>query len=238
MMERRPILEVKNLTRRFGNTTAVDNMNVGIYGNEIIGIVGNNGSGKTTFLKLMLDLLKPDKGCVLSKGINVYQSGHWKHYTSAYLDESFLIDYLTGYEYLHFLGKLRGLPDGDIVNSIDSFNQLLNSNIVTSNKLIRNLSSGSKHKIGIIGALLSKSEIVILDEPFNFLDPSSQQSLIKTLMEFSKREDATIVLSSHNLEFVSQICTRILIFENGKIVDDIHNDQETLLRLKGHFQVN
>jgi len=238
MMEKTPILEVKNLTRRFGNTTAVENMNVRIYCNEIIGIVGNNGSGKTTFLKLMLDLLKPDKGCVLSKDLNVYQSGHWKNYTSAYLDESFLIDYLTGEEYLHFLGKLRGLFDGDIVNSIDSFNQLLNSNIVTSNKLIRNLSSGNKHKIGIVGAMLSKSEILILDEPFNFLDPSSQQSLIKTLMDFSKRENTTIVLSSHNLEFISQICTRILIFENGKIVDDVQNDQETLLRLKTHFQVN
>ncbi len=238
MMERGPILEVKNLTRRFGITTAVDNMKVRIYGNEIIGIVGNNGSGKTTFLRLLLDLLKPDKGSVLSKGINVYQSGHWKHYTSAYLDESFLIDYLTGYEYLHFLGKLRGMSDGDIVNSIDSFNKLLNSDIVRSNKLIRNLSSGNKHKMGIIGAMLSKSEILILDEPFNFLDPSSQQSLIKTLFEFSKREDATIVLSSHNLEIISQICTRILIFESGKIVDDIQNSQETLMRLKGHFQVN
>jgi ABC-2 type transport system ATP-binding protein len=238
MMEKTPILEVKNLTRRFGTTTAVDNMNVRIYCNEIIGIVGNNGSGKTTFLKLMLDLLKPDKGCVLSKDLNVYQSGHWKYYTSAYLDESFLIDYLTGYEYLHFLGKLRGLPDGDIVNNIRSFNQLVNSDIVTNNKLIRNLSSGNKHKIGIVGALLSKSEILILDEPFNFLDPSSQQSLNKTLTEFSKREDATIVLSSHNLEFISQICSRILIFENGKIVDDIQNDQETHFRLKGHFQVN
>jgi len=238
MMEKTPVLEVKNLTRKFGTVTAVDAMDVRIYSKEIIGIVGNNGSGKTTFLRLMLDLLKPDKGCVLSKGINVYQSGHWKHYTSAYLDESFLIDYLTGDEYLHFLGQLRGLPVSDIRNSIGSFNHFLNSNIIRSNKLIRSLSSGNKHKIGIIGSFLSRSEIVMLDEPFNFLDPSSQQSLIKSLIEFSEVGNATIILSSHNLEFISQLCTRILIFENGKIVDDIQNDQETILRLKGHFQVS
>ena len=220
MMEIRPVLEVKDLTRKFGTLTAIDTMNVRINCNEIVGIVGNNGSGKTTFLRLLLDLLKADKGFILSKGRKVYQSDHWKYYTSAYLDESFLIDYLTGDEYLHFLGQIRGKPVGDIRDRIGRFNQLLDSKIVRSSKLIRNMSSGIKHKLGIIGALLSASEVVIFDEPFNFLDPSSQQSFIKILMEYSKWENATVILSSHNLEFVSQICTRIIILENGKIMDD------------------
>ncbi len=232
-----PFISIKNLNKRYGRIPAIDQMNLDIFSNELIGIVGNNGSGKTTFLKLLLDLLLPDSGSVFFRGKNVHRSDHWKHKTGAYIDESFLIDYLTPGEYIRLLGQMRGLSLAAIEECLDRMRQFVTFNIIRESKLIRSLSDGNKHKLGILGAVLFKTELIILDEPFNFLDPASQHDLVRILRESVVKQKATIIISSHNLQFVSQICSRVILFESGRIMDDFQNSPESLSRLKTYFNI-
>lgn len=232
-----PIIKVNNLSKRFGNILAIDQMHVDFYCKEIIGIVGNNGSGKTTFLRLLLDLLLPDDGVVLFREKNVHRSEHWKHHTGAFIDDGFLIDFLTPGEYIRLLGQMRGLSDTYTENCLDRMKDYPMFNLWIENKLIRNLSDGNRYKLGILGAVLFHPELIVLDEPFNFLDPASQQDLIRILLDISGKQGATILLSSHNLQFVSEVCTRIILFESGKIIDDFQNRPDSLLRLKTYFKI-
>ena len=232
-----PIIQVKNLTKRYGNILALDQMNVDFFSNEITGIVGNNGSGKTTFLRLLLDLMLPDNGRVLFRGENVHRSDHWKPYTGAYVDESFLPGYLTPGEYARIFGRLRGFPEEYTEICMDRIKGFPAFNVLDDNKLIRNLSDGNRQRLGILGAVLFQPELIILDEPFNFLDPASQQDLIRILRDYSGKQETTILLTSHNLQFVSEVCTRIILFESGKIIDDFQNRPDSLLRLKTYFKI-
>jgi ABC-2 type transport system ATP-binding protein len=213
-----PVIEIRNLTKKFGQVTAINNISLNVGCNEIVGIVGNNGAGKTTLLRLMLDLLTPDKGTILSKSINVFQSDHWKDYTGAYIDEDFLIGFLTSEEFLHFIGKLRKMSSDEIKRNIDEFGTLMNGEILNNKKYIRSLSSGNKQKVGIISALLFKPEVVILDEPFNYLDPSSQMILLKIIKDYAVGNNVSLILSSHNLQYISNVCTRVILLEKGHII--------------------
>lgn len=232
------LLEVKKLTKKFNDVVALDNINFDVNYNEIIGIVGNNGAGKTTLFRLILDLLKPDKGIILSKGKQVFQSEHWKNYTGAYIDEKFLINYLTSTEYLYMIGQLRDMSFEEITKSIGVFKNFMNGEILDNKKLIRNLSSGNKQKVGIISAFLFSPELVILDEPFNYIDPTSQLILLKILQEYVKDKKASILLSSHNLQYISEICDRITVIEKGKLINIVHNNSNALMILKRYFSQN
>ena len=226
------MIEISNLRKTFGEKVAVDISEYKISDGELIGLVGNNGAGKTTLFRLMLDLLKADQGTVTytySDGVQVNpaENESWKSHTGAYIDEGFLIDFLTPEEYFYFIGKVSGVSKEEIDIRLKDYEQLMAGEILGQKKLIRDFSAGNKHKVGIIAALIHHPDLVILDEPFNFLDPSSQNVLKHVLVEYSKNTGATIINSSHNLAHTIDISTRITLLEHGHIVKDLANEEHS-----------
>ena len=217
------MITISNLKKQFGETVACDIQALEIKDGEILGLVGNNGAGKTTLFRMLLDLLKPDAGTVTLDGINPAESEAWKDKTGAYIDDSFLIEFLTPEEYFAFLGKISGLSQEEVDNRLKHFERFASGEIFGQKKLIRNLSAGNKQKVGIIAALFYKPQLVILDEPFNFLDPSSQNILKHVLTDYNKETGATILISSHNLQHTIDISTRITLLEKGVVIKDLSN---------------
>lgn len=218
------MITVNNLIKKFGETVASDIPSLTINDGDILGLVGNNGAGKTTFFRMLLDLLKPDAGEVALGGINPAQSEEWKAFTGAYIDEGFLIDFLTPEEYFAFIGKITNMTQDQVDERLKDFERLAGGEIFAQKKLIRNLSAGNKQKVGIISALFNRPKLVILDEPFNFLDPSSQNVLKHVLTDYNHQTGATILISSHNLQHTVDISTRITLLEKGQIIKDMPNE--------------
>ena len=170
----------------------------------------------------------------MSNGKPVFQNEEWKKYTGSYIDNNFLIEFLKPEEYFEFIGFLYGIHD--IKKRIEEFNLFMNSELIGLNKLIRNLSDGNKQKVGIMGAMLSKPNVLILDEPFNYLDPSSQIILKQILLKFNRERGCTIILSSHNLTHVSEICTRVALMEKGKIIGEFSNSPSDIEKIENYFK--
>ena len=215
------MIEISNLRKSFGEKCACDIPQLSIGSGEIIGLVGNNGAGKTTLFRLILDLLKPDSGNVTLNGIDVQQSEDWKTFTEAYIDNGFLIDFLTPEEYFEFIAKVVSISKEELTERTAAFEQFTGGEVFGRNALIRNLSAGNKQKVGIISALITRPKLLILDEPFNFLDPSSQNHLKHIIEEYREATGATVIISSHNLTHTIDISTRILLMEQGEIKRDI-----------------
>ena len=233
------MLTISNLTKRFGTKVAVNIADYTIPQGTMLGLVGNNGAGKTTLFRLILDLLKADEGEVHIDHINVAKSEDWKQHTGAFIDDSFLIDYLTPEEYFYFLGRAYGLKKEEIDERLIPFARFMSGEVLGQKKLIRDFSRGNKQKIGIIGAMLHRPSLLILDEPFNFLDPSSQSVIKHLLAEYNKETGATILVSSHNLNHTSDVCPRIALLENGVIIRDIDNSAHTAEQeLESYFNVD
>ena len=233
------MLTINNLTKRFGTKVAVNIADYTIAQGTMLGLVGNNGAGKTTLFRLILDLLQADEGTVHINNINVAKSEEWKQHTGAFIDDSFLIDYLTPEEYFYFLGRAYGLKREEIDTRLAPFARFMNGEVLGQKKLIRDFSRGNKQKIGIIGAMLHHPSLLILDEPFNFLDPSSQSVIKHLLAEYNKESGATILVSSHNLNHTTDVCPRIALLENGIIIRDIDNSAHTAEQeLESYFNVN
>ena len=218
------MIKINNLKKTFGETTACNIPSFTINDGDILGLVGNNGAGKTTLFSMILDLLKPDEGSVEINGINPAQSEEWKHLTGAFIDEGFLIDYLTPEEYFSFIGKISGIPQKEMEGKFALYEALAGGEVFGQKKLIRNLSAGNKQKVGIISALIREPQLVILDEPFNFLDPTTQNVLKRTLTQYAERTHATIIISSHNLQHTIDISNRIALLEKGVIIRDMTNE--------------
>jgi ABC-2 type transport system ATP-binding protein len=231
------MITINHLKKAFGNTVACDIEQFKINDGEILGLVCNNGAGKTTLFRMLLDLLKPDEGDVALDGINPAQSEEWKAATGSYIDEGFLIDFLTPEEYFAFIGKITDKTQEEVDERLKDFEKFAAGEIFGQKKLIRNLSAGNKQKVGIISALFNNPKLVILDEPFNFLDPSSQNTLKHVLTEYNKRTGATILVSSHNLAHTIDISTRIALLEKGHIVRDLANaDGSARAELENYFE--
>ena len=216
-------ITINQLKKAYGSKVVLDIEQYTIHSGEIIGLVGNNGAGKTTLFRLMLDLLKAVEGSVRIGGIEVSSSEQWKEITGAYLDESFLIDYLTPEEYFYFVGRMCNLNRQTVDERLAAYERFMNGEVLGQKKLIRNLSAGNKQKVGILAALLNNPKLIILDEPFNFLDPSSQSALKQLLVTYNQSTGATILVSSHNLNHTIDISTRIALLEHGKLIRDIDN---------------
>lgn len=231
-------ITIDNLLKTFGEKKAIDIENYVINEGDILGLVGNNGAGKTTLFRLTLDLLQADKGSVCIDDIDVSKSEEWKNFTGSFIDEGFLIEYLTPEEYFYFIGKMYGLNKETVDERLEPFHRLMNNEIMEQKKFIRNFSAGNKQKIGIISAILHHPQLLILDEPFNFLDPSSQSLIKHLLKEYNKNTGATILISSHNLNHTTDICPRIALLENGVIIRDIQNENNSAEKeLEDYFNV-
>ena len=222
-------IQIINLKKSFGDKVAVDIDNYVVNKGDIIGLVGNNGAGKTTLFRLILDLIKPDNGEALIQDIKTSESEDWKNFTGAFIDEGFLIDFLTPDEYFDFICKVNGINEEECLERLNMFEHIMNGEIRGVNKLIRNLSAGNKQKVGIIGAMLHNPQILILDEPFNFLDPSSQHAMKNILKEYCEKTGATVIVSSHNLTHTFELCNRITLLELGKIIKDGYKTDENLV---------
>jgi len=229
------MLEINNLQKIYGDKTVVNIEHLQIRQGETIGLVGNNGAGKTTLFRMLLDLIRPSNGEVLSKGENVMSTGNWKNYTASYLDEGFLIDYLTPEEYFLFIGSLNNLGAADVSAHLQHYVEFFNQEILNSGKYIRDFSKGNQNKIGIAAALMQNPELLILDEPFANLDPTTQIRL-KTLIKTLKKESNLVTLiSSHDLNHVTDVCDRIILLEKGKVLKDFMKDENTLKELEAYF---
>ncbi len=231
------MIRIENLKKVFGETIACNIPKLTINDGDILGLVGNNGAGKTTLFRMLLDLLKPDEGTVALDGINPAESEEWKAATGSYIDEGFLIDFLTPEEYFAFIGKITNMTQSQVDERLKDFERLAGGEIFGQKKLIRNLSAGNKQKVGIISALFNRPKLVILDEPFNFLDPSSQNILKHMLTDYNRKTGATILISSHNLQHTIDISTRITLLEKGQIIKDMPNeDGSARTELENYFE--
>lgn len=236
------MITISNLKKQYGETVACNIQEFTINSGEILGLVGNNGAGKTTLFRLMLDLIKADQGEIListSTDINPAKSEEWKTFTGAYIDEGFLIDFLTPEEYFTFIAKTHQIDETQMNERLQEFNAFMNGEILGHKKLIRDLSAGNKQKVGIIAAMMHQPQVLILDEPFNFLDPSSQNSLKKILTSYNQQTQATILISSHNLTHTIDISSRIALLEHGNIIRDMDNNHESARQeLEAYFTTN
>ena len=231
------MIKIENIKKAFGQTIASDIPSFVINDGDILGLVGNNGAGKTTLFRMILDLLKPDEGSVSIDDINPAESEDWKDHTGAYIDETFLVDFLTPEEFFAFLGKINNIPQAEIDERLKAYERLAGGEIFGQKKLIRNLSAGNKQKVGIMSALLMRPKLVILDEPFNFLDPSSQNILKHILTDYNRETGATILISSHNLAHTIDISTRIALLEKGQIIRDLPNAEGSArAELENYFE--
>ena len=231
------MITISNIKKAFGKTVASDIPSFVINDGDILGLVGNNGAGKTTLFRMILDLLKPDEGQVTINDVNPAESEEWKDWTGAYIDDSFLVDFLTPEEFFAFLGKINNIPQEEVDARLQPFERLAGGEIFGQKKLIRNLSAGNKQKVGIMSALLLRPKLVILDEPFNFLDPSSQNILKHILTDYNRETGATILISSHNLAHTIDISTRIALLEKGQIIRDLPNAEGSARdKLENYFE--
>ena len=229
---------IDKLKKNFGEKIAVDIEHYEINQGDMLGLVGNNGAGKTTLFRIMLDLLKADDGKVIINDIDVSQSEDWKSITGAFIDDGFLIDYLTPEEYFYSIGKMYGLKKEEVDERLIPFERFMSGEVIGHKKLIRNYSAGNKQKIGIISAMLHYPQLLILDEPFNFLDPSSQSIIKHLLKKYNEEHQATVIISSHNLNHTVDVCPRIALLEHGVIIRDIINEDNSAEKeLEDYFNV-
>ncbi|MBR5716586.1 MAG: ABC transporter ATP-binding protein [Bacteroidales bacterium] len=227
---------ISHLQKQYDDNFILDIPSLIIEDGELVGLVGNNGAGKTTLLRLMLDLIETNHGQVVNNGSIVSVSEKWKWWTGSFLDRSFLIDFYTPEEYFGFIAEVYNIAQDELNNRLAHFMPLMNDEILDRGKIIHDFSMGNRQKIGIIGAMLVNPKILVLDEPFNFLDPSSQHIVAHLLQEIRREIGTTIILSSHNLSFVNDICTRIILLDKGHILmDHFHREGDKDVELERYF---
>ncbi|MEN9876737.1 MAG: hypothetical protein RLZZ529_1734 [Bacteroidota bacterium] len=231
------MIQVNQLSKKYNGTTVLHIDNLSIPKGQSFGLVGNNGAGKTTFFSLLLDLIQPTTGEIVNNEIPVHTSENWKPFTASFLDESFLIGYLTPEEYFYFIGDLRGQNKADVDALLSKHEEFFNGEILNNKKYLRDLSKGNQKKVGIIATLIGNPEVVVLDEPFANLDPTTVNRLKKIIKELSENPQVTILVSSHDLQHTVEVCDRIVALNRGEVVKDIVTSDETLKELEAFFAV-
>ena len=231
------MIQVNQLSKKYNGTTVLQIDNLSIPKGQSFGLVGNNGAGKTTFFSLLLDLIQPTTGAIINNEIPVHISENWKSFTASFLDESFLIGYLTPEEYFYFIGDLRGQNKADVDALLSKHEEFFNGEILNNKKYLRDLSKGNQKKVGIIATLIGNPEVVVLDEPFANLDPTTVNRLKKIIKELSENPQVTILVSSHDLQHTVEVCDRIVALNKGEVVKDIVTSDETLKELEAFFAV-
>ena len=226
-----------NISKKYGAAEVLNIEALDIPKGQSFGLVGNNGAGKTTFFNILLDLIRPTTGEITNHDVVVNKSEEWKSFTGSFIDETFLIGYLTPEEYFEFIGDLRGMNTADVTTFLSQFEEFFNGEILGKKKYLRDLSKGNQKKAGIVAALMGNPQVVILDEPFANLDPTTQIRLKKTLKNLTENKEVTVLVSSHDLSHVTEVCERIVVLDKGNVVKDIETSEETLKELESHFSI-
>ncbi|WP_299619635.1 ABC transporter ATP-binding protein [uncultured Tenacibaculum sp.] len=229
------MIQVKNISKKYGSTEVLNVQSLDIPTGESFGLVGNNGAGKTTLFNLLLDLIRPTTGSIVTNNVTVNKSEDWKKFTGSFIDESFLIGYLTPLEYFEFVGDLRGMNKADIHVFLQDFEEFFNGEILGKRKFLRDLSKGNQKKAGIVAALIGKPKVVVLDEPFANLDPTTQIRLKNIIKKLKEDKETTVLISSHDLSHVTEVCDRIVVLEKGNLVKDITTTALSLQELETYF---
>ena len=232
------MIVLQNLKKSYNKKEVLNISKLEIPQGQSFGLVGNNGAGKTTMFRIILDLVRASEGQVTIEGNDVSKTEDWKKFTGSFIDEKFLIDYLTPEEYFHFLAQIYGINETDLQMFLAGFQDLFNDEILNTKKYIRDLSKGNKKKVGIASALIGNPSIVLLDEPFENLDPTSQIRLKKLIRDFQHNKQVTFLISSHDLNHVTEICDRIVLLEKGFIHTDLEVNESTLAKLNEYFSGN
>jgi ABC-2 type transport system ATP-binding protein len=229
------IITISNLKKSYNGETVLNIPQLTLEAGQSFGLVGNNGAGKTTLYRCLLDLIQPESGDVAIGGLSVAQSEEWKKTTGSFIDEGFLIDYLTPDEYFAFIAKLHNISGDELNRFLAQYDDFFKGEIRGRKKYIRDLSKGNQKKVGIVGALIGNPQVLVLDEPFANLDPSTQYQLRDQLKKLDEDTDITMLISSHDLGHVTEFCQRIVILDHGKVVKDIQTTSETLRELEDFF---
>ena len=229
------MISTHNLTKKYGNQLVLNIQHLEITKGQSFGLVGNNGAGKTTFFSLLLDLIQPTTGHITNNDVQVDKSEDWKPFTSSFIDESFLIGYLTPEEYFYFIGELRGQNKADVNALLSGFEDFFHGEILGQKKYLRDLSKGNQKKAGIVASFIGSPEVIILDEPFANLDPTTQIRLKSIIRDLANKQGVTVLISSHDLTHVTEVCERIVVLNKGDIVKDIETSAETLKELEHFF---
>ena len=224
-----------HISKTYGNTQVLNIEDLKIPKGQSFGLVGNNGAGKTTFFNMLLDLIRPTTGEITNHDIAVSKSEEWKTFTGSFIDESFLIGYLTPEEYFYFIGDLRGMNTADVDAFLQPFEEIFNEEILGKKKFLRDLSKGNQKKAGIVAALIGNPQVIVLDEPFANLDPTTQIRLKKMLKSLTENNEVTVLISSHDLSHVTEVCEHIVVLEKGNVVKDLNTSEETLTELESYF---
>ena len=227
-----------NLSKKYNDAVVLQIDSLEIPKGQSFGLVGNNGAGKTTFFSLLLDLIEPTTGYIKNHDVLVHESEDWKPFTSSFIDESFLIGYLTAEEYFYFIGELRGQNKADVDTLVAQFQDFFHGEILNQKKYLRDLSKGNQKKVGIVAALIGNPEVIVLDEPFANLDPTTQIRLKSIIKELAATKGVTVLISSHDLMHVTEVCERIVVLEKGKIINDLATSEATLRELESYFAGN
>jgi ABC-2 type transport system ATP-binding protein len=229
------MITTSNLSKKYNDKIVLNIDTLEIPKGQSFGLVGNNGAGKTTYFSLLLDLIRPTTGDITNNEILVHNSEAWKPFTSAFIDESFLIGYLTPEEYFYFIGELREQNKADVDTFVNQFEDFFHDEILKQKKYLRDLSKGNQKKVGIVAALIGNPEVIVLDEPFANLDPTTQIRLKQIIKELAETKGVTVLISSHDLMHVTDVCERIVVLEKGEIVKDLETNAATLKELEAHF---
>lgn len=232
------MLEIKGLTKKYKNAdkNAIEDINLTIENGDIYGFIGPNGAGKSTTIKCLVGIHSFEKGSIMLDGLSIKDNPiEFKHQISYVPDNPDLYEFLTGMQYINFVSNVydEDVSKEDIINLAKKFN--LENNLLEP---IRTYSHGMKQKIALIGALIHKPKLIVLDEPFVGLDPKAAFDLKEIIKELCQN-GMMVFFSSHVLEVVEKFCNKIAIIKNGQIVssgltDDVKGDsslEEAFLEL-------
>ncbi|MGC6480546.1 MAG: ABC transporter ATP-binding protein [Flavobacteriaceae bacterium] len=230
------MIEVSDLVKKYSGNEVLNLPQLNIPEGQSFGLVGNNGAGKTTFFSLLLDLVEPSQGQILNGGEAVQKNDRWKKHTAAYIDQDFLIGYLTPEEYFELIAQLREVNIETLHGWLQGFESFFKGEILGRKRYIRDLSKGNQKKVGIIACLIGNPQVVILDEPFANLDPSSQIQLKELLKNLYQQSQTTLLISSHDLNHITEVCERIVLLDRGVVQEDLMTTPETLQNLEKYFK--